>query len=209
MEKMLITKLVRTENARAALYAPRHKWPDLNLFDLGLLATVGIDPAELPMGVEFPCMFYALWEFSENLNSEGNPYKDIVALEPAEQARAHDPLRDLARQWQFTNDLLAAYLEHVHGITTPPTPELESVGYQPAPAAPQAGPPPPATQQPPPTETQSQPGPAALLYEDGKAVAKDNDAERSAYLLYIKSHNGAVPASVDALRTWFNSRKGT
>ena len=44
-ERMLITKLVRTEQTRADLYARGHQWPDLKLFDLSDLIEVGLDLA--------------------------------------------------------------------------------------------------------------------------------------------------------------------
>ena len=80
-ERMLITKLVRTEQARADLYARGHQWPDLKLFDLSDLLEVGIDPAGLQIGQEVPCRFWAIYELSDKLNKAGNPYKDIIALE--------------------------------------------------------------------------------------------------------------------------------
>jgi hypothetical protein len=81
MERLLVTKLVRTNGTRADLYGARHKWPDLRLFDLSELATVGIDPAALEVGKETPCRFWAIYELSDKTNQAGNPYKDVIALE--------------------------------------------------------------------------------------------------------------------------------
>jgi len=81
MEKMLITKVVRTDATRAELYQKGHKWPDLKLFDLSELGAVGIDYEALPVGQEIPCRFWAQWELSDRVNQAGNPYKDVVALE--------------------------------------------------------------------------------------------------------------------------------
>ena len=80
-ERMLITKLVRTEPTRADLYAKGHQWPDLKLFDLSDLLDVGIEPAGLEIGEEVPCRFWAIYELSDKLNKAGNPYKDVIALE--------------------------------------------------------------------------------------------------------------------------------
>jgi len=80
-ERMLITKLVRTEQTRADLYAKGHQYKDLTLFDLSDLLTVGIEPGDLEVGTETPCRFWAIYELSEKLNKAGNPYKDVIALE--------------------------------------------------------------------------------------------------------------------------------
>jgi hypothetical protein len=82
---MLVTKLVRTEPNRAELYAKGHKWPDLRLFDLADLLDVGIRPEELQLHAETPCRFWAHYELSEKLNAAGNPYKDVIALEPVDK----------------------------------------------------------------------------------------------------------------------------
>ena len=80
-ERILITKLVRTEQTRADLYARGHQWPDLKLFDLSDLIEVGFAPNSLPIGQEVPCRFWAIYELSDKLNKVGNPYKDVIALE--------------------------------------------------------------------------------------------------------------------------------
>ena len=80
-ERMLITKLVRTDETRADLFGKGHKYPDLKLFELAELAEVGIDFEALEVGKEFPCRFFAIWQTGEKLNSKGNPYKNICWLE--------------------------------------------------------------------------------------------------------------------------------
>ena len=81
--RLLVTKLVRTDETRADLYGRGHKYPDLGLFVLSDLADVGIDFEALEIGKEVPCRFFAIWENSKKLNSKGNPYKDICWLEAA------------------------------------------------------------------------------------------------------------------------------
>ena len=83
MERMLITKLVR-DGDRADLYAKGHRYRDTQLFDAGDLLAVGIDPRELPEGVEVPTRFYAVVTTSDKLNSKGNPYLDVTRLESAQ-----------------------------------------------------------------------------------------------------------------------------
>jgi hypothetical protein len=82
--RMLVTKIKRTDQTRADLYGRGHKYPDLKLFELADLATVGIDPDDLPVGQEEPCRFFAVYTLSEKLNKAGNPYRDIQRLEKAE-----------------------------------------------------------------------------------------------------------------------------
>jgi hypothetical protein len=84
-ERLLITKLVRTDRTRADLYARGHQWPDLKLFDLSDLVDVGIDPDSLEIGLETPCRFWAIYELSDKLNKAGNPYKDVIALDPIDK----------------------------------------------------------------------------------------------------------------------------
>ena len=82
--RMLITTIKRTDQTRAELYGRGHKYPDLKLFDLADLIAVGLDPANLPLGQEEPCRFFAVYTLSDKLNQAGNPYKDIQRLEKAE-----------------------------------------------------------------------------------------------------------------------------
>lgn len=83
-ERLLITKLVRTPENHADLYGRGHRFKDLTLFDLSDLAEAGVDYEALEVGQETPCRFWAIYELSDKLNSKGNPYKDVVALEPVD-----------------------------------------------------------------------------------------------------------------------------
>ena len=83
-ERMMIARVKKTSATQAELYQARHKYPDLKLFDLAELLAVGLDPATLPLGEEVPARFWAVYELSAKLNKEGNPYKDIIALERGE-----------------------------------------------------------------------------------------------------------------------------
>ena len=81
-ERLLITKLIRTTEGRADLFGRGHKYKDLTLFDISDLADVGIDFEGLPAGQEVACRFWAHYELSDKLNQAGNPYKNVIALEP-------------------------------------------------------------------------------------------------------------------------------
>lgn len=61
---------------------PRLKYPVLTLFNLNELNVVGIDANTLPDGADHYARFFAYWEESKKPNSEGNPYKDVLYLEP-------------------------------------------------------------------------------------------------------------------------------
>lgn len=78
-ERVLIVKAKRTDQTRAELYAPHHKYADLKV-DVGELAGV-LGPEELQIGIEVPCRFWAVYQLSERLNKNGNPYKDLIAVE--------------------------------------------------------------------------------------------------------------------------------
>lgn len=112
-EKMLITKLVKTADGRADLFAKGHRFPDLKLFDLGDLFSVGLDPTKLETGVELPCRFWALWERSEKLNKAGNPYKDVIALEPidAPATTTSTDNSELLAEMRAIRALLQTFLE--------------------------------------------------------------------------------------------------
>lgn len=81
MPKMLITKIVR-KGSTVELYAKGHRYRDTILFDASELSTVGIDYQNLADGTEVPTRFWCTYELSSKLNADGNPYKDVVALEP-------------------------------------------------------------------------------------------------------------------------------
>ena len=176
-ERMLVTKIVRKDNTRADLYAPRRKWADLTLFEIGMLQLVGIDIDKLVVGVETPCLFYALWENSEKLNANGVPYKDVVGVEP------YDGTVDATEDMATSLQRVAAALDTLNSLMAL---LLANQGIE-APAQP--------TPQPPPQ-------PAELVYNDGSLVA-ENDTEKAAFRLYVQAHEGDVPENVDSLRTWF------
>jgi hypothetical protein len=181
-ERMLITKVVRTDATRADLYGRGHKWPDLKLFDLGELAAVGLEPAELPTGQEVPCRFWAIYELSDKINKAGNPYKDIVALEPMDKPATATSVDNSAilAELRTIRALLAAIVEG-QGLHVPePAPEAE-VG-----------------------ETNLDV--AFPRYGNGVAVG-DNPVELAAYQEYTAAHSEA-PASIDALRAWYAGRDG-
>lgn len=127
MERLLITKIIRRGD-QAELYARGHKYPDLRLFDLSDLADVGVDYASLAEGVDTPARFWAAYELSDKLNKSGNPYKDIVALEPV-GAPATTTSADnsaLLAELRAMRALLQALVE-AQGLTvaTGPDPEPE------------------------------------------------------------------------------------
>lgn len=67
----------------AELYSTdtRLEYPVLVLFDLSMLTTVGIDPNELT-AEPVHLRYWAHYEESEKKTSKGNPYLDVVFLEP-------------------------------------------------------------------------------------------------------------------------------
>ena len=124
MEKMLITKIKRTDETRADLYGKGHKWPDLKLFDIGELLAVGITPEDLPIGVEKPCRFLAHYTLSDKINEAGNPYKDVSHLEPIDNGgngtTAPAPMNDamlaaILKELQTQTKLLQALAGTVAG----------------------------------------------------------------------------------------------
>ena len=140
MEKMLITKIKRTDETRADLYGKGHKWPDLKLFDIGELLAVGITPDELPIGVEKPCRFLAHFTLSDKLNEAGNPYRDISHLEPVDNGAGNaDPapmndamLAAILKELRAQTALLQVLAQAVGGEPQRPEPYIET-GPQEAP----------------------------------------------------------------------------
>ncbi len=170
-ERILITKLVR-HGDRADLYGRGHQWKDLTLFDLSDLSEVGIDYRSLPEGEDTPCRFWAHYSLSEKLNKAGNPYKDVVALEPTDKP-ATSTSTDTTALLQELRDI-----RHL----------LEGVAQV---LGAKSGPPPPAA---------SADNIATLRYADGQSVG-DNEAEIEAFNAYLEA-KGSVVESVDALRQW-------
>jgi hypothetical protein len=179
-ERMLITKLVRTEQARAELYAKGHQWPDLKLFDLSDLLDVGIAPNDLEIGQEVPCRFWAIYELSAKLNRAGNPYKDVIALEPMD-----GPATSTSTDTSALLDELRAIrvlLESIVLTQTMQTPSGAGASHVAEGSV-------------------SDLAQGALLrYGDG-TEASDNPREREAYADYLKVE-GAEPKNVASLRQW-------
>jgi hypothetical protein len=178
---MLITKLMRTDRTRADLYARGHQWPDLKLFDLSDLLEVGIDPDSLEIGLETPCRFWAIYELSDKLNKAGNPYKDVIALDPFDKP---------ATVTSTDNSALLAELRTIRTMLE----ELIELWTQ---SASQAA-------------TESTSAPSELdrrlpRYRDGSLLS-DNPAEQEAYHEYLDAH-GTPPESVAALRQWVLTRQ--
>jgi hypothetical protein len=170
-ERILITKLVRRGD-RAELYGRGHQWKDLTLFDLSDLVDVGVDYRGLQEGEETPCRFWAHYALSEKLNKAGNPYKDVVALEPIDKpatATSTDTTA-LLQELREIRHLLEG-VAHVLGVRGGlPQPETSSDSV------------------------------ATLRYADGQPVG-DNEAEIAAFNAYL-ADEGTIAASVDALRRW-------
>lgn len=187
-ERMLITKLVRTEQTRADLYARGHQWPDLKLFDLSDLIEVGLDAGALPIGQEVPCRFWAIYELSDKLNKAGNPYKDVIALERMD------------RPATATSTDTSALLIELRAIRE----LLETIAQiqeQQAPVVPV----------PPGSADEDADGPGTrdahlLQYEDGTTLS-DNLHEQEAYDDYLQA-KGKVPGNVAVLRQWILAGKG-
>lgn len=181
-ERMLITKLVRTGD-RADLYGRGHQWKDLTLFDLSDLVDVGVDYANLEEGKDYPARFWALYELSEKMNQSGNPYKDVIALEPIDKPATStstdtSPLLEELRQIRQLLRLVADRL-HVPDV------DLDTGELDPEPEA----------------EPEPEPLRATdLTYADGSAIS-DNAAELSAFTAHIKA-TGHMPVNVADLREW-------
>jgi hypothetical protein len=179
-ERMLITKLVRTEQARADLYAKGHQWPDLKLFDLADLLDVGIAPDDLQIGQELPCRFWAIYELSEKLNKAGNPYKDVIALEPMD-----GPATSTSTDTSALLDELRAIRALLEAIAL-------TQGLQ-VPLAPEA----PSTSE---SKDSGSAGDPRLQYGDSTQVSA-NPHERQAYDDFLRAE-GTKPENVAALRQW-------
>ncbi len=85
-ERMLIKEVcaaaTKAGKPVAHLFANgRQMYPELVLFELSDLMTVGIDPGNLT-GTREACRFWAHYSISDKTTSEGNPYRDILHLEP-------------------------------------------------------------------------------------------------------------------------------
>lgn len=182
-ERLLITKLVRTEQTRADLYAKGHQWPDLKLFDLADLLDVGIAPSDLETGQEVPCRFWAIYELSDKLNKAGNPYKDVIALEPMDGPATSTSTDTSALLGELR--AIRALLETIvltQGLQAPEETDASQSSR---------GEPPEAV------------GEDRLQYRDSTPVSA-NPHEREAYADYLQAL-GYEPENVAALRQWVQS----
>jgi hypothetical protein len=111
-EKLLITKLIvsdTTTGKRVALLFSsdtRLRFPSLTLFDLTMLADVGIDPNALKKGEEVRKRFWAHWQTSQKENQRGNLYKDVVTLSAFEGDSTPQPTTDLDPVIELIQDVL-------------------------------------------------------------------------------------------------------
>jgi hypothetical protein len=187
-ERMLITKLVRTEQTRADLYARGHQWPDLKLFDLSDLIEVGLDPNALPIGQEVPCRFWAIYELSDKLNKAGNPYKDVIALE-----RMDGP----ATTTSTDTSALLVELRAIRNL-------LETIAQAQGLQASLASVPPDSAEE----DAHGSGAQHTRLprYGDGTTLS-DNPHEQEAYDDYLQAES-KVPGNVEALRQWVLVGKG-
>lgn len=196
---MLITKVKRTDQTAADLYAKGHRWPDLKLFDLGELQVVGLDPASLPVGVEVPCRFWAYFELSEKLNQAGHPYKDVVALEPTDRpatSMSTDNSAILA-ELRAIRALLGILVE-AQGLQLPEV-ETSAGGRDTSKGNEQ-------TSQPAAETSQEDPDLAAVFprYADGSPVG-NNQAELEAWHAFYQQW-AKPPKDLDALRSWYKEQ---
>jgi hypothetical protein len=187
-ERMLITKLVRTEQTRADLYAKGHQWPDLKLFDVSDLLDVDIDPNNLPIGQEVPCKFWAIYELSTKLNKAGNPYKDVISLEPMDgpATTTSTDTSALLAELRAIRGLLEV-MAQAQGVPVPTV----AVGSQ---AGEEHG------------DSSGALDEQLPLYGDGSPVT-DNPYEREAYEDYLQLV-GNAPENVSALRQWVLDTQG-
>jgi hypothetical protein len=183
-ERILIVKIKRTSATRAELYAARHQYADLQLFDLTELAQVGIDPTSLVIGEETPARFWAIYQLSEKLNKSGRPYKDVVALEamsaPATTTSTAVGDPEVLRELRAIRALLGALLEGQGNVSAPPP--AEENGH---------------------TELDV----AFPRYLDGAPLG-DNPAELEAYNRYLDAV-GEGPADLLHLRSWILAQRKT
>jgi hypothetical protein len=84
-ERYLITRIKKGQTTTGKtvieLYSKKLQHPVLRLFELDDLNAVGLDHNELD-GKEQHVKFWAYYETSDKANGEGNPYLDVLYLEP-------------------------------------------------------------------------------------------------------------------------------
>lgn len=113
-QRMIIAKVVRATTKAGKpvvdLYTnnARLEYPELRLFELSELFLVGIDPNSLVSDQEVYCRFWAYYVESDKRNKNGNPYKDVVRLEPIEtRPAAADDDESVLAELQKVNESLA------------------------------------------------------------------------------------------------------
>jgi len=89
-KRMLIVKIQRSHTETGGkpvceLWSdnPRLKFPELRLFDLSKLLTIGVDPNALDEGKSHFCRFWVIYVESDRQTQHGTAYRDVVRLEPA------------------------------------------------------------------------------------------------------------------------------
>ena len=186
-ERILIVKVKRTSQTQAELYGARHKYADLRLFDLAELAAVGLDPAGLVIGAEVPARFWAVYELSDKTNKAGNPYKDVIALEPIDtpatttSAAVGDPA--ILGELRAIRALLAAIAE-AQGLTVPTHQEQEQAEEN----------------------GREQAASLANLFPRFGDGAEVPAAALDYYQAHVKAE-GREPANLDALRAWAKAQR--
>jgi len=138
MERMLVTKIVLNRDGNVELFARGHKFRDTLLFDVSDLMEVGIDPNELEVGQELAVRFWALYELSDRTNKSGNPYKDILALEPTDKPATSTSVDQSAVLEELR--AIRVLLQRLVG-ETPPAQEPQEPGTAETGTAPAAPPP--------------------------------------------------------------------
>jgi hypothetical protein len=139
-QRYLITRVKKgqTETGKAIveLYSKKLQYPVLRLFELDDLHAVGIDHNGLD-GTETHCRFWAYYETSNKTNSRGNPYQDVLYLEPIGPVAATAQADDGDLDPNLVAEALEALTGEVRAIKAL---LLRLAGGDQAPAAPPASP---------------------------------------------------------------------
>lgn len=118
-EKILIKRIrkAQTQSGKTVAHLFSNsiqRYPELVLFELADLLTVGIQPETLTPDDQ-PARFWAHFEVSEKTNSKGNPYRNVLYLEPAQtQAAQNAETDDLLTELKA----IRAQLDAIHAILT-------------------------------------------------------------------------------------------
>lgn len=136
-QRMLIRRIraAKTESGRTVAHLftnSRQRYPELVLFELSDLLTVGIDPDTLTQD-DTTCRFWAHYEISDKQNSAGNPYRNVLHLEaidaPASTTSTDttailDELRNITNQLERLHATMAL-------IAPQAAPQIQAAGDQP------------------------------------------------------------------------------